>query len=55
MPFWIPNLNIMHPKFIHSVIPTKAGIHFKLYQTPKFKLDSHFRGNDELSKICIKK
>jgi hypothetical protein len=30
------------------VIPAKAGIHLLLFIRPKIKMDSRFRGNDEI-------
>ena len=38
---------IMQNKYTCSVIAAKAGIHFKLNQAPKIKLDSRFCGIDE--------
>ena len=36
-------------KFFFSVIPAKAGIQFVFFElNSKIKMDSRFRGNDEL-------
>jgi len=36
------------PNPIYAVIPAEAGIHFALEFAKRIKMDSRFRGNDEL-------